>query len=248
MHPLVRWLPVAVALVVALVFTTVGLANLNALRKVVFTRVTAPGRVQPGVVEVLARVRTAREPLTAPLSGEPCVGYVLREEDRGGGLRSLWGRRWRTTDRESAFHPFYLADGTGRVRVEPAPDGREESVPWPGNPPDDFFTDLELTPDEQRVVAAGESLPEHLGGDAAPEARRYTEWRIDPDDGLYVLGRARESDDPEEPPVLENDGRPFVVSELPQWRIALRRLLRALAFLVVAAGLLVGAAIRAGVA
>ncbi|MFB6171920.1 MAG: hypothetical protein ABEJ23_05250 [Haloarculaceae archaeon] len=236
-------LAAALATVLGGGFLLVGLWYLNALRAVTFTRVTAPGRVQPGLTEVVARVQPTQDTLTAPLSGERCVGYVLREERAAGGLRSLLGRRWTRVAVASEFEPFAVGDGSGRVLVRPTPDGQGS---WPGDAPDDFFTDLELSVDERAVFEAGDALPAGLGDQRTDAPRRYTEWRVGPGDVLYVLGRARAGETDDDPPVIENDDGPFIISESPQWRTALNRLLRGLVFAVVGGALLAYAAVAAG--
>lgn len=244
--PLLRWTTVVVAGAFGLVFALLGLANLNALRAVAFTSVTAPGRVRPGVVEVVARVQPTEELVTAPLSGEECVGYVLAEEVRGDSYRTLFGLRWLDAGTATHLPSFDLADGSGRVHVDPTIDGA-----WPDGLPSDLFADLELSADERATFDA-DALPEELAELAgtddpfeAVEERRFTEWRIEPDDQLYVLGHARETGE-EEPLTIANDTGPFIVSETPQWRTALRRLVRALAFLLVGAGMLSVAVLQTG--
>lgn len=243
MIELLRLPAAALAGVIGGAFLLVGLWFLNGLRAVTFTSVESPGRVQPGgIAEVVARVQHAGEPLVAPLSGERCVGYVLREERRGTGLRSLFGRRWQETATGSEFAPFYLADGSGRILVRPTPDAGDRAGTWPGDSPTDLLTDLELSLDDRETFEAGDRLPDGLGGTRADAARRYTEWRIAPGDVLYVLGRASAAADEGEPLVVSNDGGPFIVSESPQWRTALDRLLHGVVFLVVAGVLLLYAA------
>jgi hypothetical protein len=246
-EPLLRWGTVLVAGAFGLVFALLGLANLNALRAVTFTSVTAPGRVRPGLAEVVARVQPAGEPVTAPLSGTECVGYVLGESVRGRDYRSLFGLRWREARLVEDLHPFDLADGSGHIHVDPTLEGS-----WPDGSPSELFSDLELSVDARETFDAEAPLPDALAAVVATEdlhggvtERRFTEWRIEEDDQLYVLGRARETGE-EEPLAIVNDAGPFVLSETPQWRTALRRLLRALAFLLVGAGMLSVAVLRAG--
>lgn len=237
MTAVLRLLAAALTSVIGGVFLLVGLWYLNALRAITFKSVESPGRVEPGVTEVVARVQPAGETLTAPLSGERCAGYVLREEQRGEGIHSLFGRRWDETATESELVSFYLADGSGRVLVRPTPDAGDRGT-WPGDPPGDSFTGLDLTVDAQETFEVGDRLPTGLGGGDADAPRRYTEWRIDPQDVLYVFGRAGEQADADAPLVIENDGGPFIVSESPQWRTALSRLLRGLVYLAVGGALL----------
>lgn len=232
-------LPAAIlAGVIGGTFLIVGLWYLNGLRAVTLTSVSSPGRVQQGVAEIVARVQPFGETLQAPLSGARCVGYVLRSEQRGRGFRSLFGRRWEETAAESQLLPFYLADGSGRVLVRPTPDAGDGPGSWPGGAPDEFVTDLELTVDDQATFEAGDTLPEGLGNERVDAARRYTEWRIEPQDVLYILGRVREETDAEAQLSVANDGGPFIVSETPQWRMAVKRLVRGLIFLIVGLALL----------
>lgn len=240
-------LAAALAALFGAAFVAAGLANLGALRDVAFTGVDAPGRVRPGLAEVVARVQPASGTVEAPLTGEPCVGYLLREETKAGDFRSLFGLRWRTTARDAELRSFFLADGSGRVLVHPAPDGEA----WRGDRPDDWFTDLDIKADAHEEFDADAELPAPLAAHASdvPGPRRYTEWRLDPDEPLYVIGRARapEEGDPGEPAaVFEHDGGTFVVSQTPQWRTALSRLVTGVALLVVGVALLYAAVDIAG--
>jgi hypothetical protein len=93
-----------------------------------------PAGEAASLTEGLASVRgTARtdEPLTAPLSGEPCLAYELREWHThvpAGGIDetalSLQGREWWEDESASetgvaAVAPFRVHDGTDAVQVRP---------------------------------------------------------------------------------------------------------------------------------
>lgn len=238
MIDLLRLLAAVLAGVIGGTFLIVGLWYLNGLRAVTLTSVRSPGRVEQGIAEIVARVQPSGEVLQAPLSGARCVGYVLQAERRGRGFRSLFGRRWEEAATESQLLPFYLGDGSGRVLVRPTPDAGDGPGTWPGDAPDEFVTDLELTVDDRVTFETGDTLPEGLGNERADGTKRYTEWRIEPQDVLYILGRAREGTDADAPLVVANDGGPFIVSETPQWRMALMRLVRGLVFLIVGLALL----------
>jgi len=223
MPGVVSWLTAVLATLIGLGATLAGATALNALRGVAFTRKTAPGEVRKGLVEVAGEVDSAGDTFDAPLYGTPCVGYAAREQ------RPLVGNYvWRETRTASALAPFYLVDeeGRGRVLVKPAPFG-DESGPtkWPGDTPEGFFSEIELRRDDRRRFSAGERPPQavvDLFGDVdAP--RRYAEWRIEPGDEVYVIGSATADGEP----AVVNRGT-FIVAELPQWRVALNRLLRVL--------------------
>jgi len=160
---------------------------------------TAKVRSMPmGRVEIFGRAEEKAE-LLAPLSGVRCVYYRYRvEELRGTGKN----RRWKTIDSgESAAWGFYLEDDTGRVFV--APKGAAISV----------SADLEVTRGgllgffDRAEPALDTSRWEERSG-WNPRRRRYTEWRIEPGDFVYVLGIAQER------PGLADERRRRVVEKL----------------------------------
>lgn len=217
----VAWLTAVLATLVGVGATLAGASALNALRGVAFSPTTAPGEVRAGLAEVAGEVGPAEDLFDAPLYGTPCVGYAVREQ------RPLVGDYvWRETRTASAFAPFYLTDDGGRALVRPAPfDDGAGPTKWCGGDPKGFFSDLELRRDDRRRFAAGERPPPaivDLFGDAEGP-RRYAEWRVEPGDEVYVIGSATADGEP----AVENRGT-FIVSERPQWRVALNRLLRAL--------------------
>lgn len=235
------WLTAALAALIGVGATLAGASALNALRGVAFTRTTAPGEVRKGLVEVAGEVDSAEDMFDAPLYGTPCVGYAAREQ------RPLVGNYvWRETRTASALAPFYLVDeDQGRVLVKPAPFGDEPGpTKWPGDTPEGFFSDIELRRDDRRRFSAGERPPQaivDLFGDV-DKPRRYAEWRIEPGDEVYVIGSATADGEP----TVENRGT-FIVAELPQWRVALNRLLRVLIAVGVAAVMFAFAADLVGV-
>lgn len=97
--------------------------------------------------------------LSAPLSGTRCHYFRYRvEEERH---RSKGGKEWVTVDQGTSNVPFPLEDPTGRILVDPQ------------------GADVSLQRDYRRVDA-----PDGWFG----RRKRYSEWRIDPRDRLYVLG------------------------------------------------------------
>lgn len=243
MPGVVTWLTAALATLIGVGGTLAAASALNDLRGVAFTRTTAPGEVHKGLVEVAGEVDSAEDLFDAPLYGTPCVGYAAREQ------RPLVGNYvWRETRTASALAPFYLVDeeGGGRVLVKPAPFG-DESGPMtsPGDRPEGFFSDIELRRDDRRRFVADERPPQaivDLFGDV-DKPRRYAEWRIEPGDEVYVIGSATTDGES----VVENRGT-FIISELPQWWVALNRLLRVLIAAGVAVVMFVFAAGLVGLA
>jgi len=95
----------------------------------------------------------------APLSGTPCLYYrYLVEEERS---RPKGGTEWVTVDQGASNVPFHIEDPTGRILVNP--DG----------------ADIILGRDFQKVERAGGWLSRR---------KRYSEWRINPGDFVYVIG------------------------------------------------------------
>lgn len=127
-------------------------------RRLIETLPTSPtGLVREGLAEIEGEARPAA-PLTAPLSGQPCVyyRYKLEEQRRGRPGR----RQWRTVDRGESEQPFYLEDSSGRIRVEPA--GAE-------------------------MVLRRDFRSSGWGG-LLSGRKRLSEWRIEPGDRVFVLG------------------------------------------------------------
>ncbi len=131
-----------------------------------------------GRVELQGRAE-AREELEAPLTGLACVffRYEIEEERRRGRQR-----RWSTVARgDSASQGFYLADGTGRVLVDPSGAELRVDCDWSAIDP----------PLGSRIlqVLARHGIPS--GGRLFPKRLRFREWRLAAGDPLYVLGVAQ---------------------------------------------------------
>lgn len=137
-------------------------------------RSMALGRVE------LQGVARPRDRLRAPLSGVGCVWFRYRIERESGSGKN---RRWTILDAgDSSEHPFYLEDGTGRVRVEPM--GAAIEIPAQLS---------ETDPPLEGALAsfvAGRSLRVTglLGGSAR---LRITEARLHEGDPVYVHGVAQ---------------------------------------------------------
>ncbi|MDX9875821.1 MAG: GIDE domain-containing protein [Spongiibacteraceae bacterium] len=124
-----------------------------------------------GYVELNGFVRAADPAgLTAPLTGKPCLWYRYTIE-RLESSRS--GRHWRRVESGSSDQPLLFDDHTGQCLIDPrrAEVTVERRERWTGNRRHPRGTDGQLW---QRLLSSGRF--------------RYTEWRIEADDWLYVLG------------------------------------------------------------
>ncbi len=114
--------------------------------------------VAMGLAEIKGRAPLSAN-LKAPLSGAPCHYFrYLVEEERS---RGKGGREWVAVDQGKSNVPFRVEDPTGAILVNP--EGAE----------------ILLKRDYQRIDRA-----EGWFG----RRKRYSEWRIDPADFVYVIG------------------------------------------------------------
>lgn len=136
-----------------------------------------------GFVEVAGAAQPDGDPLSSPVSNQPCVFYTYRIQELRGGGRS---RRWVTIAEERSTEPFYLRDRTGSVLIVPM--GAEATLSkeqvfsnrWPGSIPDHVARTLR---------GIGSPTASWLG----PRTIRCREAVIAPGDPLYVLGTAQEN-------------------------------------------------------
>ncbi len=114
--------------------------------------------VAMGLAEIKGKA-PGRAVMPAPLSQTSCLYYrYLVEEER---TRPKGGREWVTVDRGESNVPFQVEDPTGRILVNP--DG----------------ADIMLGRDYQKIEREAGWLSRR---------KRYSEWRIDPGDFVYVIG------------------------------------------------------------
>lgn len=165
-----------------------------------------------GTVELQGEAKPRDETFEAPITGEDCVLYEYRvEEYRQTGDDADWV----TVDSDETREPFDLDDGTASVMVDPK--GADLRLPRDNRFKVDGFDELpEAT---QRFVRENEDV-EAQDGDWFDNDRRYTEWRIDPDQTVYVFGEAmsREGNassvNPENAVISEDRTTPmFVISD-----------------------------------
>jgi hypothetical protein len=77
---------------------------------------TPIGQLGSGVVRVTGRAARVEETLTAPLSQRSCMAFQLAIDERRSHGNST---HWRPVVRVREARPFWVADDTGRVLVEP---------------------------------------------------------------------------------------------------------------------------------
>lgn len=111
------------------------------------------------------------EPLRAPLTGAPCVWYRYTIERYESGRKHS---RWNTIERGSSDQLFALDDNTGRCHVNPKRADVTAAIKqrWEGSTPH----------------PNGSSQHSMLDNFFGSNRYRYTEYRIHPDEWIYVLG------------------------------------------------------------
>jgi len=150
--------------------------------------------LQPGLQEVRG-TSLAEGAVTAPLSGRPCMYWRLQVEQQR-------RTRWETVLDRREWVPFWIDDGTGRARVEPA--------------------DADVVVGAAARVRTGvfahpsaewSELVERMGPADAPPVHPFLRWReeyLEAGDVLTVVGAARDAAGGW---VIESDGETFVVSD-----------------------------------
>ncbi len=142
-------------------------------------------------VEVEGTAQAENGVLQSPFTGSDCVAYEyeVKEEES-----TQHGRNWRTIDSGRNHVPFRVEDETASALVDPrGADFRfsaERSIDVRGGdqPPDrvqEFITSNEDVDSEER------SLDLKLFELNTGKDRKYVEKRLDPDEGVHVLGEAR---------------------------------------------------------
>lgn len=133
-----------------------------------------------GFSELIGRAKHIAQPQTAPLTGEPCVWWRYRIERY---QRSQKSGFWRTVERRTSRHPFYLDDGTGHCLIDPEGaeiDSRHRKT-WYGNSSRPILKPIHF--DGRRVV-----MTPMLSNIGIGKRYRYTEEQIRDGDPLYALG------------------------------------------------------------
>lgn len=209
------------ALILTAVFVLVGLVGVvgllissRLLQTVLSTSVSRPSELGSGRVAVVGDVEATAAPIHAPLSGKECIGYVLDREVKhrtGGTGVGLLVPRWHRKNVHYELPTMYLADENGdRVRV----DFDTDVESWRAPAPDELFGNLQLGAHDRTRYDETDSPAEairNLLGDVpnvssggavfglGSHPHRYTEWRLEPGDRLYLLGCT--DDDAPEPAI-----------------------------------------------
>ncbi|UPV76334.1 hypothetical protein M0R89_19420 (plasmid) [Halorussus limi] len=204
------------------IFVLVGLLGivgllqpLRLVQTVVSTGVSAPNELGHGREAVIGTLEADDSTVRAPVSGTECVGYVLAREVKhrtsATGIGLLLPR-WYRKDVHYELPPMSLADGDcGRVRVEFDTDVES----WREPVPNGLFSNLQFGSEERRRYDESESPSDAvrsvLGEPSEVSSpwfvfgigshpHRYTEWRLEEGDRLYLLGH---TDDATRPTVRE---------------------------------------------
>ncbi len=133
-----------------------------------------------GYVEIIGRGEsTARGPLTAPLTGEPCIWFTYNVADKQN-IRKSDGEtelKWVTIEGNTSPELIVLIDGTGWLFIDPACAIVTPSVEneWYGNSP---------RPDPLNPIPKNQKGMIRTVG-----SFRYREAYIRPGDSLYVIGQ-----------------------------------------------------------
>ncbi|RKD88946.1 hypothetical protein ATJ93_3766 [Halopiger aswanensis] len=197
----------AIFILVGLVGLTGVALSLRSVQTMVSTGVNPLDALGSGRVAAVGEIEAAESTVRAPLSGEVCAGYILTREVKhrtGGTGLGLLVPRWHRKDGHYDLPPLYLADDTGCVRLEFDTD----VASWRRSVPDELYSDLRLGIDDRVAFDETSPPPEAVHdvlGDVpdvssagavfgiGSNPHRYTEWRLEPGDRLYVLGRSEDS-------------------------------------------------------
>ena len=165
-----------------------------------------------GAVE-LAGKTACDAPLTSPICRTACAYFCYKvEEER----KDSKGRtHWSTVLEGKSEETFFLEDPTGRMLIDP----RKAEVDIPQDYQETFggmFSDIPVAIQEF-VTSQGGRTHGWLGGE---KRMRFTEWRLEPGDPLFVLGTLVERTDlrerspvPHENLVVRGEGRYYLISD-----------------------------------
>jgi hypothetical protein len=177
--------PVAIALVIlvlgggAAVSLAFGWRHLHRARLMTDTP-TARARSAPqGYVELEGVARAFDDqPIIAKLTGLPCCWYRYRieEQTETHDERNRVRSRWKVVDQGESDDTFWLDDGTGRVAVDPA--GAEIETRYRDSWGSRRMTGINYAGFVRDFVASHPSNTTY----------RFTEWRINRGDPIYVIG------------------------------------------------------------
>lgn len=206
------WFYIMAAFVVGVGLFTSGFGEYRRRRLVADTPTSKVRSLAMGTIELQGDAKAKeRDLLESPITNTSCVLYRYEvEEYRESGDDS----RWVTVDSGREVRPFHLDDGTGDVLVDP--EGADLRLPRDARIRAEGFD--ELPEPAQEFVRENDEVDVQDGW--FTDDRRYTEWRIEPDQTVYVFGEALPRDgeastfNPDNAVVNESRSTPmFVVSD-----------------------------------
>jgi len=133
-----------------------------------------------GLSEIYGKAITKKEPMIAPFSGKPCVycKYKLEEYD--------WKAKheWTTKKEGTMGTKFFLKDDTGSIEIST----KDADV----DIPESYNVELKRRSKIPKILLDYllENKIEYKRIAGLNKKFRFTETRIEPNDSLYVLGRA----------------------------------------------------------
>lgn len=173
-------------------------------------------------VRVSARPKAIKETVQAPLSSESCVGYALVTEGR---YRSRLLTQWHHDYVTWNVPPFELTYSGQVVRVQPRQTARATTEPtllsdaYPGSRYSNILLSLD---DRSQRYEPIDAPPECIVDvvDRTVETRdhpyRYSEYRVDQDTNVLVVGQLRAGPDGRLAIVNDEDGT-FLLLERGYW-------------------------------
>jgi len=207
-------------LILSALFVLVGLVGLigvilsvRSFRTVFSAGISRLDGLESGRVGVVGEVEARQGLIDAPLSGKKCVGYVLDREVKhrsGGTGLGLLFPQWHPKSIHFQLPPMHLTNESGDVRLEFETDVSDWRRPDPNGLYSDFRPGVDDRIRFQEASSPPEAVQDILGDvpdvssagavwGSGSNPHRYTEWRLEPGDEVYVLGRA--SSDATEPVV-----------------------------------------------
>lgn len=206
------WFYILLAFVAGVALFTSGFGEYRRRSLVANTPTSKVRSLAMGTVELQGAAKAKeRDLLESPITKTDSVLYRYEvEEYRESGDDS----RWVTVDSGRQVRPFHLDDGTGDVLVDP--EGADLRLPRDARIEADEIGEL---PEPTREFVRENDEVDPQDGWFTDE-RRYTEWRVEPDQTVYVFGEALPRDgeastiNPDNAVVNEDRSTPmFVVSD-----------------------------------
>ena len=218
---------------VGAVFGLFGLASgVLAVRRLV----GLVGRIAALVGQGSRRIATGRVQGDAsregPVSGEPCVGYLIVREAYVTIRAGVPYRVWRAHGVETTLDSFQIQTDTGTVTVRPARGDQFGRVAT--DAPEGLFGQHRLTRDAVTDAYDGGERPAQPIGDAfsAPvpddSSHRYVEYRIEPGDRVSVVGAPDGGAAADSESVTDDGG--FALVDGGSWRLLITPALTTVAY------------------